>query len=201
MSACTDDPDAASPASSETTATTAGGPGTTETTATTEEEAEPSPIALRGDGLGVGAFGDAPDAVVAAVTAELGEPSEDTGWESQAEGSSSYGTCPGDRVRGVEWGELILLFADGETDEGSGEHFFSWHLTGPTPPIATAEGLGYGATGRDAEELYEGRVDRVPAEEPFPSFLRIAAEGGQITAYVDDTDTITNLEAGTGCGE
>ena len=71
-----------------------------------------------------------------------------------------------------------------------------------TPPaVATATGLGYGATAADAEELYPGKVERVPAEEPFPAFLDIDAEGGPITAYLDEVDAITNLEAGTACGE
>lgn len=198
VSACSDDD--SGPASSETTASTASGESTTTepTTPTTEDEPATSAIALRGDGLGVVELGASPEEAIAAVTAELGEPSLDTGWESS---TSSYGTCPGERIRGVEWGGLVLLFTDGATDHGSGEHLFTWRVTGAPPPIATAEGLGYGATGSDAEELYEGMVERVPAEEPFPAFLGIAAEGGQITAYLDDTDTITNLEAGTGCGE
>ncbi len=197
LGACSDDEDGADPASSETpTSAPAGSSSTGETTTTAEADAPA--IALRGDGLGVVGFGASPEDAVTAVSAELGEPTVDTGWESSF---SSYGTCPGEQIRGVEWGGLVLLFTDGTTDHGSGEHLFTWRVTSATPPIATVEGLGYGATGSDAEELYEGTVERVPAEDPFPAFLRIAGEGGQITAYLDDTDTITNLEAGTGCGE
>jgi hypothetical protein len=172
------------------------GSGTTERSTTTEPT--PSALALRGDGLGVVGLGASPDDAIAAVSAELGEPSVDTGWEPSA---ASHATCPGDRIRRVEWGGLILLFTDGKTDHGDGEHLFTWRVTGAPPPVATAEGLGYGATLRDAEQLYDDEVERVPAEEPFPSFLRISGGGGEITAYLDDTDTITNLEAGTGCGE
>jgi hypothetical protein len=153
---------------------------------------------LRGDGLGVVDFGADPDAAVAAVVAELGDPAHDTGWEPS---SSTYGTCPGDRIRGVEWGGLVLLFTDGDTAEGTGEHFFTWRVNGAPPPVATATGLGFGATARDAEELYPGKVERVPAEEPFPAFLEIEAEGGPVTALLDESDAITNLEAGTPCGE
>ena len=74
-------------------------------------------------------------------------------------------------------------------------------MSGAPPPVATATGLGYGATAADAEELYPGQVERVPAEDPFPAFLEIDAEGGRITAYLDEADTITNLEAGAACGE
>jgi hypothetical protein len=196
LGACSDDGDDAAPTSSDTTTSAPAETSTTGDSTTTQPDAPA--IALRGDGLGVVELGSNPDDAVAAVTAELGAPTVDTGWESS---SSSYGTCPGERIRGVEWGGLVLLFTDGTTDHGSGEHLFTWRVTSATPPIATVEGLGYGATGSDAEELYAGMVERVPAEDPFPAFLRIAGEGGQITAYLDDTDTITNLEAGTGCGE
>jgi hypothetical protein len=158
----------------------------------------PSDLALRGDGLGVVQFGAAPDDAVAAVVAELGDPAHDTGWEPSF---SSYGTCPGERIRGVEWGGLVLLFTDGDTAEGSGEHFFTWRVDGAPPAVATSSGLGWGATAQDAEELYPHHVERVPAEEPFPAFLDIDAEGGPITAYLDESDAITNLEAGTACGE
>ncbi len=188
VSCSDDDP---GPASAEETAR-----GTESSTSTTETAT--SEIALRGDGLGVVDLGARPDEAIAAVRAELGEPTVDTGWEPS---SSSYGTCPGEQIRGVEWGGLVLLFTDGRTDHGSGEHLFTWRVTGAPPPIATHEGLGYGATGTDAEELYADTVERVPAEDPFPAFLRIAGEGGRITAYLDDTDTITNLEAGAVCGE
>ena len=199
LAACRDDEPAGAP-SPVPTATTAPAETTT-TGSTTTTEPAPSAIALRGDGLGVVELGADPEEAIEAVTAELGEPFKDTGW---TDGPGAFGACPVDRIRGVQWGEsggLVLLFADGETDHGSGEHLFTWQVTDAPPPIATAEGLGYGATAADAEELYGAMVERVPAEDPFPAFLRIAGEGGEIRAYLDETDTITNLEAGTGCGE
>ena len=195
VSACSDDEPEAGETTSSTPTTPPSG-GSTESTATAPPK--PSELALRGDGLGVVDFGAAPDATVAAVVAELGDPAQDTGWEPSF---SSYGTCPGEQIRGVEWGGLVLLFTDGDTAEGTGQHFFTWRVNGSPPPIATATGLGFGATAADAEELYGGKVERVPAEEPFPSFLEIEAEGGPITAYLDEADAITNLEAGTVCGE
>ena len=196
LPACSDDDPETAPSTSSTTApaeTTTSGP-----TTTAAPEPEPSALALRGDGLGVVEFGAAPDDAVAAVAAELGDPAQDTGWEPSF---SSYGTCPGEQIRGVEWGGLVLLFTDGDTAEGTGEHFFTWRVNGAPPAVATATGLGFGATAADAEELYPGQVERVPAEEPFPAFLDIQAEGGPLTAYLDDGDAITNLEAGTPCGE
>ena len=159
---------------------------------------EAAEIALRGDGLGVADLGAAPGDAIAAVTEELGEPDVDTGWQPA---SSTYGTCPGEQIRGVEWGGLVLLFTDADTEQGSGQHLFTWRVTGAPPAIGTTEGLGLGATAADAEDLYPGDVQRVPAQDPFPAFLEVDAEGGPITAYLDGTDTITNLEAGTPCGE
>lgn len=166
-----------------------------ETTTTAGEVA--AEIVLRGDGLGVVDLGATPDDAIAAVTTALGPPTRDTGWEASF---SEYGTCPGDQIRGVEWDHLVLLFTDGDTAYGTGQHLFTWRITGAPPALGTAVGLGYQATVADAEELYPGDVEHIEADDPFPGFLTIAADGGSITAYLDG-DVITNLEAGTPCGE
>jgi hypothetical protein len=205
LGACTDSPDDADPAATNaladvsTTTTDAD-----EVTATTEAStsttgATASDLVLRGDGLGLVALGADPAEAMAAVVAALGDPSADSGW--QPAGSSPYGTCPGTEVRGVEWGHLVLLFTDGATAHGSGPHLFAWRISGSPPALGTANGFGYQATVVDAEELYPGAVEVVPADEPFPGFLRVAADGGTITAYLDEADVVTNLEAGAACGE
>jgi hypothetical protein len=198
VAACSDDDDEPAATTTRLETTTTVAPTTTAPDTTTTAEPAESAIALRGDGLGVVALGAAPDAAIAAVTAALGEPSVDTGWEPSF---STYGTCPGEQIRGVEWGGLVLLFTDGDTTYGSGEHLFSWRVTGAPPAVSTPTGLGFGSTASDAEELYPGQVETVPAEDPFPAFLEIQAEGGLVTAYLDDGATITNLEAGAACGE
>jgi hypothetical protein len=178
-------------------ATTTTGFGDEPAVTTSTEAEAAAAIVLRGDGLGVTELGAAPGDAIAAVTAALGEPTRDTGWEPSF---SEYGTCPGEQIRGVEWDHLVLLFTDGTTDRGSGEHLFAWRLTGAPPALGTATGLGYQATVTDAEELHPGAITVFPAEDPFPGYLEIAADGGTITAYLDG-DVITNLEAGTACGE
>jgi hypothetical protein len=195
------------------TTTVAGGSGTTDATdpaptdpATSADDGEPTTtlpeeaeeVVLRGDGLGVVELGAAPTDALDALTEALGPPTRDTGWEPAF---SEYGTCPGEQIRGVEWDHLVVLFTDGSTARGDGEHLFSWRLSGAPPALGTATGFGWGATAADAEELYPGRVEAVPAEEPFPGFLLIDAEGGTITAYLDEDDVVTNLEAGVPCGE
>lgn len=197
VAACANGSDgAASPAS--TTASTVGTTSSSSATSSTTVASPPDPeIELRGDGLGVVELGAAPDVAITAVTDALGDPTVDTGWEAS---SSAYGTCPGDRVRGVEWDHLALLFTDGSTPYGTGEHLFAWRLTGAPPALGTAKGLGYQATVADAEELYPGEVEVNEAEDPFPAFLTVPVGDGTITAYLDG-EVITNLEAGAPCGE
>jgi hypothetical protein len=199
LSACSDDEPETSPTTAPD-ATTTSAPATTTTggATTTLGKTPEVDIVLRGDGLGVVELGADPDEAVRVVTDALGEPTADTGWQSSF---SAYGTCPGEQVRGVEWGHLVLLFTDGETTYGSEPHLFAWRITGAPPALGTATGFGYRATAADAEELYPGAVEVVPADEPFPGLLRIDAEGGTITAYLDDADVVTNLEGGVACGE
>lgn len=200
-SASDDDPTAGTsdePTSTTVAESTTTSPGSTGDVTSTTEVTGRVEIVLRGDGLGVVELGADPDAAVAALSEALGEPTVDTGWEASF---SRYGTCPGEMIRGVEWDFLVVLFTDGDTSYGSGEHLFSWRVTGSPPPIATARGFGYQATVADAEELYPGAVDAVPAEEPFPAFLEVEVEGGPIVAFLDEQDRVTNLEAGVPCGE
>jgi len=143
------------------------------------------------------AFGAAPDAAIAAVSAALGEPTADGGWSSFS--NDSY--CPGGRVRVVKWGGLWLLFTDGDTTYGTGQHLYSWWVHGAPPALSTRRGLGFGATATDAEDLYPGQVVTVPPEDPVPGMLRIQAEGGDIVAYFDAADSISSLGAGLVCGD
>jgi hypothetical protein len=196
LGACSGDDDGA------TTSTTEVPSSTTDTTAASADETTttveaPAEIVLRGDGLGVVDLGATPDDALAAVTNALGAPTRDTGWEPSF---SEYGTCPGEQIRGVEWDHLVLVFTDGDTAFGTGQHLFTWRITGAPPALGTAMGLGYQATVADADELYPGDVEHIEADDPFPGFLTIAADGGSITAYLDG-EVITNLEAGTPCGE
>lgn len=200
LGACSDDDgagdatttSAAPPASSPPEATE---PVPAETTSTEAQAA--AEIVLRGDGLGVTALGAAPEEAVQAVTAALGEPTRDAGWQPSF---SEYGTCPGSKIRGVEWEHLVLLFTDETTAFGTGEHLFAWRISGAPPALGTSTGLGIGATTADAEQLHPGAVEEYPAEDPFPGHLEVAADGGIITAYLDG-EVITNLEAGAACGE
>jgi hypothetical protein len=198
LASCSDDDPTTSSTTTPGETTTTAAAGEVSTTSTAGEDPEPARLVLRGDGVGVADLGAVPDEAVAAVAGVLGEATVDTGWQPSF---GAYGTCPGEQIRAVEWDHLVLLFTDGTTDEGEGQHLFAWRVTGAPPAIGTESGFGFGATAADAEELYPGKVQRFPAEEPFPAFLEIDAAGGPITAFLDDQDRVTNLEAGTPCGE
>src|SRR3546814_16523174 len=119
-------------------------------------------MARRGDGLGVVSLGSEPDAAVSAVTAALGDPSLDTGWESSF---GTYGTCPGTEVRAVEWGGMVLLFTDGPTDFGSTPHLFDWRHGSTTPLMASGAGSGAGGRVTEGQERYPGEGEIVARSE------------------------------------
>lgn len=184
-------------AEEETTSTSSSGEVPT-SDATTTTAAPSGPAALRGDGLGLAAFGAAPDEALSALQSLLGNPTEDTGWQPSA--SSSFGTCPGREIRAVRWDGLTLLFTNGSTEHGTGRHFFQWRQLAAPPPIATVKGLSVGATRADAEQLYPGTT--VSEDELVAGAVaEIPAEGGTLIGFLDDGDVITNLEAGVPCGE
>lgn len=204
--ACSDDGPSQATSTSTTTPTTSTSsttsttspPSTSSTTAaptTTTTEVVARIVALRGDGLGLVDFGRTPDEVVAAMAPVLGAPTDDTGWQPAA---ATYSTCPGNRIRAVQWEGLTALFTDVPTAWGTGEHFFQWRQTTAPPPIATAAGISVGASRRDVEEIYP----EVVAEEELVGgvVLHFRAEGGPLTGFLDG-DALANLEAGEPCGE
>ena len=68
----------------------------------------PSAVPLRTDGFSGVAFGTDAETAIAAFTAELGAPSEDTGWVEPL----SISTCGGTQARRLSWGALSMLFGD-----------------------------------------------------------------------------------------
>ncbi len=179
----------------ETTTTTAPTPTTTTTTTPPEE----TPVALSPTGVGPLQFGTPPDDAVEFLTAVLGLPTYDSGWESSF---SEFGTCPGGEVRGVRFGPLTVLFSDGPTSYGPAgtRHFFSWTYSAfDTPDIfglTTPQGLGLGASTEDVESVYPG-VTINPADDFFPASF----QSGGIFGTFDDSGRVQYLSAGDACGE
>jgi hypothetical protein len=162
-------------------------------------------------------FGYDDDDVIATVTDVIGPPSEDSGWlDSVTEGWERFGVCPSPRVRGVNWGEgddisLQLLFTDGDTDFWAGgvEHFYSYYYFGTSAPstLATPEGIGIGSTLGDLRTVYSPSSITIeeaffdPSEGFWTYDMRTWTGLWGYATGTADSDTITSINAGQGCGE
>lgn len=164
------------------------------------------PLALTATGIGAQRFGLAAEVVIDALTQELGAPSED---RVETAFSSSYGVCPGEQVRIVEWGGFVVLFTDGDTlfaSGGTSLTFFDWRLRdlgAATPPLQTPEGIDLGDTTADVRSAYGSAVEVSDDDFMGPSFqVGVAPDQlrGSLTS-VNDDGTVVGLAAGSSCGE
>jgi hypothetical protein len=181
------------------------------------EDATPLEVRLTGDGIDTGdglvAFGEAYDAVVDRLVAALGEPTEDTG---EVEPFSEYGTCPGSRLRALEFGggALYLLFGD---VIGPDLTLYQWTLTSfqgdaaAVPPASALVGdvttfeFGPGTTLAEVRAgVADGTLEVVEGDEVTGSFFRLSDQSSGFTGFLDgpgEDATVTAVEAGEGCGE
>ena len=160
----------------------------------------PATVVLARDGLGVVPFGTDADGAVAALTAVLGPPTEDTGWVDPL----TISTCAGTELRRVSWGALSILLGD-PAGTGVRQVFASSYgnVTGvePQPPgLVTPEGVGLGASVADLRAAYPGVVLN-PGEEGLiePSFFVDDNLRGIVTGE-RDTDSVTVVFGGPFCG-
>ncbi len=195
-----------------TTSTTTADRTTTSTVATTTSsvsttsiaETPIGPLSLTGSGVGFQSFGDPANEVVAALEAELGTPIDDREEEAF---SSSYGVCPGNRIRVVEWGGFVVLFSDGATpySPGGSFTFFDWQLRNlgaATPPLETPAGIGLGDSVASVRLAYPSA--RVETDEILGPVFRVGVAPDELRGNVTSTNddgTITGLAAGSACGE
>jgi hypothetical protein len=174
----------------------------TSSSSTSSTFPESTDLVLRADSLGDIRFGVDPEATIDYVTAMLGEPESDTGW---IDSFSEFGSCPGAEVRGVRWGDLLLLFGD-ESDFDSGvRHFYQWQY-GPiegdvADPIgpATDGGITLGSTVSEIDRVYDDA--EVFTDVVFgPGFELEPMLWGTLS---DDASTgqVLSLYGGTPCGE
>jgi hypothetical protein len=126
-------------------------------------------LVMRQDGLGDAAFGVNPEEVIDYISSIAGAPTSDSGW---ADPFSAFGVCPGTEVRGVTWGDLLVLFSDESTVATGRRHFFSYSYGPPftdTPrPAAmrTPEGITVGSTVAELRAAYP-EVAVTPADDIF----------------------------------
>lgn len=165
-----------------TTSTTTPGDGTTDSTGDTSttlpDDGSATSFTLPGGGTGDGTivavgdpipigdlkmssedigpldFGMDGDEVLGRLVSTFGQPTDDTGFFT---GSGAYGECPGESIRVVQWGPLIIV-VNGEV--GSSE-FVSYRLdlryggiSSPTTDISTLSGLRVGDTVGELEATY-----------------------------------------------
>jgi hypothetical protein len=195
--------------------TTSAPPETTTTTTTLPPEttttASPGTVELHDEGIHAGAewlyFGFDDEAAIAAVTAVLGAPSEDSGWIEAF--SSPYGVCPAPVVRGVHWDSLILLFTQADTDFWSGgiPHFYAYNYYGDAANLETTEGIAIGDTLAQLKAAYPGPKLEIH-ENPFDPSAGFWLYDRQMWTSMSgfatgqaDADTIGSINGGMGCGE
>ncbi|MFT3853275.1 MAG: hypothetical protein QM733_11125 [Ilumatobacteraceae bacterium] len=168
----------------------------------TTTTAASGPLVMRPSGLGTVMFGTAPDTVIAAVTDALGAATRDSGWTDPL----SLGSCPGTKVRTVQWGDLSLYFGDESTVVTGRDHFFAYSYGPPAAATASPAGLtidGGGTLGTTVAALRSAHpsVQLYPADPTAPASFAIS-DGltGQLSG-VAETDVVTRIQGGIGCGE
>lgn len=181
----------------------------TDTPVTTTTLASPlATLVLGEDGLGDILVGYPPDVVTQDISALYGSPDHDSDW-IVAE-PNIYGACPGQAMRAVGWGSLVVIFVDDKQDP-LGERFFTYtygydyaeNLGGVDPRglgLTTEEGVGIGSTVAELESAYGNRV--AIAGDPALDVWSFELEGSSLRGLLtgrDSTDTVTLIELIPGC--
>ena len=198
----------------ETTTTSTAPPETTTTSTapeTTTTTAAPGTVELTRVGVQAGGtwvpFSENDEVAIAAVTAVLGAPTHDSGWVDAF--SSPYGVCPPPVVRGVHWGDFLMVFTQAETDFWTAgvPHFYAFHYTNTSPELFTPEGIGIGSSLEQLDAAYGG-PDLVIDEawfDPSVGFwsYKLATWTGLWGYATGQTfaHTVTSINGGQGCGE
>lgn len=194
---------------SPTTVATTLAPLTTTTTSTTSTSAPATTttvdparaLLLRRDGIGDVRFGVDPEGVLTYLKARLGAPDEDSGY---VDAFSEFGNCPGTRVRGVRWGDLLLLFGDESTVAEGRLHFFSWRYgpagTGGAEPagLKAEGGITLGSTVTAILEAFPQTT--VFTDENFGAGFEIVRTLSGTLSGSEASGLVTVLYGGIACG-
>lgn len=161
-------------------------------------------LTLGGDGLGTVTFGAEAQQAVDDLTAILGSPEDDSDW---VDSFGPFGTCPGTQVRGIQWGALLALFTDGDTEFGTGQHFFTYSLShyfsNVDHDLTTAAGIGLGATKGDLNSTYGPDVT-ITKDDLIGSDVFVVDVGSPAFLWGiidDDSKEVAVISGGRGCGE
>lgn len=190
--------------STSTTSTTTSTTSTTTSTTTTSTTVPPTAdLVLRRTGLGDAVFGADAEEVIEYITSIAGRPTSDSGW---ADPFSAFGVCPGTEVRGVTWGDLLVLFSDESIVSSGRRHFFAYSYGPPfadtprPPGMRTPEGITVGSS---VAELRAAYVDVVisPGDDIFSPSFHVSDDLNGFLTGPADTDQVTSILGGVGCGE
>ena len=198
---------------SETTSSTAGPAEITLPTQVVPGEITPvgdpipvNELTMSSSDIGTLDFGDDGDQVLGQLAATFGPPTQDTGYII---GDGTFGECPGDSIRVVQWGPLnVVMQGDATTNQ-----FVSYridisygNLTSPTRDIATLSGLRVGDQVSQLEEIYSGFViDYIVDGDVGLVFKLFSQRGGELLLWgpVDSQDPeglVTGIYSPDSCG-
>ncbi|MFM8856982.1 MAG: hypothetical protein ACKOI2_07210 [Actinomycetota bacterium] len=184
------------------TSTSSSAPTSSSTTSTSTTVASVDDLKLWSGGIGDVRFGVDPDGVVSYMKKRLGEPTEDSGY---VDSYSAFGSCPGSRVRGVRWGDLLLLFGDESTVVDGRLHFFSWKygpMSGSSlvpPNLKTEGGVTIGSTVSDLRRLHPSV--EIFSDEIFGAGFEIERTLSGTLSSTESSGRVTVLYGGITCGE
>lgn len=182
------------------TTTSTSSTSTSPTTSTSVPSVED--LRLWSGGIGDVRFGVDPEGVISYMSRRLGEPTEDSGY---IDSYSTFGSCPGSRVRGVRWGDLQLLFGDESTVVDGRLHFFSWKYgpksrATPVPDgLRTESGITLGSTVADLRKAHPSV--QIFSDEIFGAGFEIERTLSGTLSSTERSGTITVLYGGITCGE
>ncbi len=159
---------------------------------------------LSSGGLGDALFGADADETIGYVTAILGAPTNDSGWQDPI---AIGAACPGTSVRFVDWHDLALFFSD-ESPAASGFRHFAAYTYGPAIDgstidpfgLTTDAGLGIGGSVEFLRATYPAAKVNPGDEISGPSFYIEDGLSGFLTG-ASNADTIISFVGGFGCGE
>jgi len=163
-----------------------------------------SELVLLPVGVGTARFGAAAEGVISYISGIAGPPTADSGWIDALE--SPFGACSGERVRGLQWGQLQLLFGDESSVSSVPGHFFSYRYGGFTdqPPepagLRTDAGLVLGST---LAQLRAAHPEVTVFEDRIFGAGFSVSQGGISGTLTDlsDAGQVEVLYGGIGCGE
>lgn len=159
-------------------------------------------IVLRHDGLEILAFGTPEKEVIETLTSVLGEPTRDTGW---VDSFSTYGLCPGEKMRGVEWGSLHVFI--GDTREYGNKTFFGYEYVDPTgltpPSFMTDQKITLGASKEAIVKAYPNATfgEWLPGQTGTTFVRGPEGTSGQYLGGTLENNKLFWIGGGVLCGE